>query len=173
MSEWSEPLLEEVMAMPDRMVLEHGKGLVAELRVEFRRLETERGEPRARAPAPDRIALRRGQELASVPAAPERLGDPKDLHEEPPAPELAETAAKHLVVLVPQEDRYGVIRGEPCDTNVECVQMIPDVLTQICRGMGLEADSQRVHGRGLYGRRGGRARVGRLRLSPGQLSIYG
>src|SRR5262245_57425148 len=96
MSEWSEPLLEEVMAMPDRMVLEHGKGLVAEPRVEFRRLKTERGEPRARAPAPDRIALRRGQELASVPAASERLGDPKDLHEEPPAPELAETAAKHL-----------------------------------------------------------------------------
>jgi len=113
------------------MVLEHGKELVAELPVELRRLEAERGEPRARAPALDRVALRRGQELAPAPPAPEGLGDPEDLHGEPPVPELAETAAKHLVVVVPQEHRHGVVLGEPCDANVKCVQTTTNVLTQI------------------------------------------
>jgi hypothetical protein len=42
-----------------------------------------------------------------------------------------------------------VVLGEPCDANIERIQTTTNVLTQIRRGMGLEADSQRAHGRRL------------------------
>jgi hypothetical protein len=90
-----------------------------------------------------------GQELTTVATPSERLGDPQEVHGQPAAPDLAETAAEHLVVLVAQEDRHGVVLVESRDGDVERVQMVADVLPQVGGSVRLEADPQRTHCRRL------------------------
>src|SRR5215469_6994488 len=138
-----EPLAQQIVSVSeDRMVLERAEHVVAELFVEWPRLETCRVEVRALAFAFDSVLLRGGQEPLAVVLPAERTVHPEDSEEIPVAPDIAERAANDFTVVVLQEEirrRPGLLRHADRGARVHSHATV-DSFVDILRGVGLEGN---------------------------------
>lgn len=136
------------MGVSHRPVVGAGVDLVALLEIEAGGLKAERVKEDVAAPALDRAALRRLQELLPVALPAQCPGDPEDPHVEHAAPDRAQETTQHLLAPVPEEEIDRGVLGQTGHAHVVRVEVVGDRLLEALGGVGIGFDAELGHGRG-------------------------